>query len=144
MAGRARSKRRRRRKGTQSDTASGRRREAPACADALASSSTRTGGTCPSAPPRQAEGETSPCPSGALQAAAPRPISRPSPSPYRSSGPWQKQRKGLRSWRRRRLQGQIATVSGGKEMAEIFEEQQPAKWRAAPAPPPAYKGRGGG
>src|SRR3954466_9060115 len=121
-AGRARSRRTQQRKGTRSDIASGRRREELACADALASSSTRRGEICPSAPAHQAEEGTSPSPSEALQAAAPRPTSRPSPSPCRSSGPWRR-REGDRWIRwRRGLRRRIAAISGEREVAEIFEE----------------------
>src|SRR3954466_7996714 len=133
-AGRARSRRTQQRKGTRSDIASGRRREELACADALASSSTRRGEIFPSAPARQAEGGTSPSPSEALQAAAPRPTSRPSPSPCRSSGPWRRREKGRRSWRRQGLQGRIAACSGKEEVAEVLEEKQLAEWRSAPVP----------
>ena len=67
------------------------RLEVPSCAGALASLLTRRGSSSPSAPSRRAGGGGRlPAPFTAPRAAAPRPISRP--SPCRLSEPWRRWR----------------------------------------------------
>ena len=104
-AGRARSRRTRRRKDIHLEPFSKRRLEVPSCADALASPSTRRGSNSPSAPSRRAWGGRVPAPFVAPQAAVPRSTSQP--SLCRLSEPWRKW------WRRSTALVVLVAMGGG-------------------------------
>src|SRR4051812_45081816 len=89
-------------------------------------------------------GGTSPSPSEALRAVAPRPISRPSPSPYRTSGPWRGRGRGIVEVDGVGRSEDRSLSSLGEGGGRGFREVATKGKANRPYFPPLIRGRGGG